>query len=186
MNAPDWKCCSEEELWKYVAWHLALVGAESVLVGGSVVAIYSKGAYRSGDLDLIVQDNDSIKVDDVLTQLGFSKIGRHYQHPECPHLFVEFPPGPLAIGANYRIVPDALIHQKRRLLLLSPTDCVCDRLASYIHFKSRDALNQAMLVAQSKPIDWEKVKNWCRKEKGMDQFNELTSLLKDQVKQPLP
>ena len=182
MKGLDWKSCSEEVLWKYVAWHLALAGVESVLVGGSVVAIYSKGAYRSGDLDFIVQDNDRVKVDAVLTHLGFTKKGRHFQHPECSHLFVEFPPGPLAIGSDHRIVPDGIIHQKRRLLLLSPTDCICDRLASYIHFKSRDALNQALLVAQSTTVEWEKVEKWCRKEKGLDQYNELTSLLKYEVK----
>jgi hypothetical protein len=51
MNEPDWKRCTEEELWHYVGWHLEGAGIRSVLVGGAVVAIHTEGLYRSGDLD---------------------------------------------------------------------------------------------------------------------------------------
>jgi hypothetical protein len=37
MNAPNWKNCTEEELWHFVAFHLSKAGVESVLVGGAVV-----------------------------------------------------------------------------------------------------------------------------------------------------
>jgi predicted nucleotidyltransferase len=55
MTPPDWKSCTENELWRYVAWHLEGEGIRSVLVGGAVVSICTKGAYRSGDLDLITE-----------------------------------------------------------------------------------------------------------------------------------
>ena len=35
MNPPDWPKCTEEELWRYVAWHLEGAGIRSVLVGGA-------------------------------------------------------------------------------------------------------------------------------------------------------
>ena len=54
MKEPNWKTCSEEELWKYVATHLAKNGIDTILVGGAVVAIYTEGVYRSGDLDLVL------------------------------------------------------------------------------------------------------------------------------------
>lgn len=54
MKEPDWKTCSEEQLWKYVAAHLAKNGIDTILVGGAVVAIYSEGAYKSGDLDFVL------------------------------------------------------------------------------------------------------------------------------------
>lgn len=38
----NFKTCTEEELWKYVAAHLESKGLEVVLVGGAVVSIYSK------------------------------------------------------------------------------------------------------------------------------------------------
>ncbi|EKR64455.1 hypothetical protein LEP1GSC036_3634 [Leptospira weilii str. 2006001853] len=52
MDEPDWVNADEEGLWKFVGWHLANKGIQSVLVGGAVVSIYSRGAYRSGDIDL--------------------------------------------------------------------------------------------------------------------------------------
>lgn len=51
MKPPSWKTCDENELWRYVAWHLEGEGISCVLVGGAVVSIYSKGSYRSGDLN---------------------------------------------------------------------------------------------------------------------------------------
>jgi hypothetical protein len=38
MNAPDYKTCSEEEHWRYVAWHLEGAGIRSILVGGAHLA----------------------------------------------------------------------------------------------------------------------------------------------------
>ena len=48
MKEPNWKNCTEEDVWKYVGWHLAKNGIETILVGGAVAAIYSEGAYKSG------------------------------------------------------------------------------------------------------------------------------------------
>ena len=35
MKDPNWKKCTEEELWKFLGFHLANAGIESVLVGGA-------------------------------------------------------------------------------------------------------------------------------------------------------
>jgi ABC-type transport system substrate-binding protein len=53
LKEPDWKNCTEKELWEYVASHLSKNGIDTILVGGAVVAIYTEGLYRSGDLDLV-------------------------------------------------------------------------------------------------------------------------------------
>ena len=53
MKPPDFANCCEEELWRYVAWHLEGAGIRSVLVGGAVVSIYTEGLYPSGDLDMV-------------------------------------------------------------------------------------------------------------------------------------
>ena len=54
MKEFNFSTCTEEELWKYVASHLARRGINTVLVGGAVVAIYTKGIYKSGDLDFVL------------------------------------------------------------------------------------------------------------------------------------
>lgn len=48
MREPKWETATEEEVWKYVAWHLAKNGIDTILVGGAVAAIYSEGIYKSG------------------------------------------------------------------------------------------------------------------------------------------
>ena len=71
MNPPDWQNCTEEILWKYVAWHLEGSGIQSVLVGGAVVSIYTEGLYRSGDLDLIPDDTGRPRLEKVLAKNWF-------------------------------------------------------------------------------------------------------------------
>ena len=132
MNVPNFKCCSEEELWRYVAWHLEGAGIHSVLVGGAVVAIYTEGLYRSGDLDMVPDDFQKSKIPSVMESIGFMPgKSRHYRNPDCQHLFIEFPPGPVELGNEFSVTPDELLVEGRTIRLLSPTDCVKDRLAAY-------------------------------------------------------
>lgn len=178
MKPPDWSRCSEVQLWKYLAWHMAGAKIPAVLVGGAVAAIYSKGAYQSGDLDFVTEAADDTALTGLFHSLGFKRMGRHFKHPQCAHLLVEFPPGPLGIGSNHRIKPRLVRHHQRMLKILSPTDCVCDRLASFIHFKSRDALDQAVLVAQSVRVNHAKIRKWCADEGGLVQYQEWLERIK--------
>ena len=63
-----------------------------VLVGGAVAAIYSRGAYQSGDLDFVLTSYplDQKKLEIGMRDLGFSQEGRHWKHTDCKHLFIEF------------------------------------------------------------------------------------------------
>jgi len=180
MREPDWKTCTEETLWRYIAWHLEKAGISSVLVGGAVVSIYTEGLYTSGDLDLVPDDFQRSRIPEVLAELGFlpSK-SRYYKHPDCFHLFLDFPRGPVELGEEYPIIPDEVEVEGRILRLLSPTDCVKDRLAAYIHWKSRAGFNQAFLVCvrQKHRIDLSKVEAWCEREGGGCAFNELLEQL---------
>lgn len=176
MKAPDFKTCTEEELWKYVAFHLSKAGIESVLVGGAVVAIYTKGAYRSGDLDFVTGAGTHTQVQATLEELGFQKVrGRHFEHPDCAHIIIEFPPGPVSIGEDFKIHPDEKKIEGQVIKILSPTDCIRDRLASYIHFNAHDCLDQAVLVAKTQPFDLEKVRKWCINEDAKDKFESFRS-----------
>lgn len=180
MEEPDWPVVNEEDLWKFVGWHLANRGVQSVLVGGAVVSIYSKGAYRSGDLDLVEPLlSKASDIRDVMESLGFQRRNRHYIHPKCSHLFIEFVSAPVSIGDDYRIIPDEKDFQGKILKILSPTDCIKDRLASFIHFKARECLDQAILVAKSQSFDLNKVKEWCLNEgeNGKEAYREFLHLL---------
>jgi coenzyme F420-reducing hydrogenase delta subunit len=80
--AIDLSSCDEKELWEYVAVHLKKRGIDTVLVGGAVVSIYSKGAYHSGDLDFVKTSMLVTKLEETMNEIGFKKHGRHYTHPK--------------------------------------------------------------------------------------------------------
>lgn len=174
----DFKTCSEEELWKYVAAHLRKRGVDSVLVGGAVVSIYTKGIYKSGDLDFILTDFFIKNIPQLMKEIGFEKkSGRHYVHPECKHLYIEFPKGPLEIGDDTQIIPEEVTVEGVKIKILSPTDCVKDRLASYIYFKDRVGLEQSVLVARQHPVNYESIQKWCEQENAAAIFDEFKSYL---------
>ncbi|MBP7845799.1 MAG: hypothetical protein KA116_13410 [Proteobacteria bacterium] len=175
----DFKECTEEELWKFVAVHLKKHGIDTILVGGAVVSIYSEGAYESGDLDFVLTDMFVKNLPSIMGEIGFfKKGGRHYEHPECKHLFVEFPSSFLEIGEDNQISPDEIIVEGTKIKILSPTDCVRDRLAGYMYFKSRDNFDQAILVAKKHPVNIAKIKKWCANEKHSEVFDEFHMALK--------
>lgn len=184
----DLKTCTEEDLWKYVATHLESKGLNVVLVGGAVVSIYSKGAYRSGDLDFIVTSLFKDKLSQYMEEIGFKKgtkgdLGRLYRHPECSHLVVEFPSGPVTIGEDHKIKPDEHKFGGQKIKILSPTDSIVDRLASYLYAErgphgERKTIEQAVLVAKAQPHNLERIKKWCEKEGHPEIFNEFLSELK--------
>lgn len=182
MQEPNWIHCTEAELWQYVAWHLEGEGIRSVLVGGAVVAIYTEGLYRSGDLDMVPEEIGRQRLEEVLASIGFQPTkSRYFKHSSCPHLFLEFPRGPVEIGEQFPVVPDEIEVEGRVLRLLSPTDSVKDRLSGYIHWKSRANFDQALLICrrQRGRVDLESVRAWCEEEGGFAAFEELFSKLSD-------
>ncbi len=184
MKAPHWKSCSEEDVWKYVGWHLAKNGIETILVGGAVAAIYSEGAYKSGDLDLVLKTYITGKIPEIMKSIGFEpSAGRHYAHPDCDK-FIEFMFGPVGIGNDINIKAAQEHVGGQTLHIFSPTDCIRDRLASYIHFKARECLDQAALVARRYPFNHKKVKAWCASEGAPQAFEDLLKKLKSSIRKP--
>lgn len=172
----NFKTCTEEELWKYVASFLKSKNIDTILVGGAVVSIYSEGAYESGDLDLVLTNMFVKNLPEVMAEIGFQRHGRHFIHPECSHLYIEFPKGPVEIGDDFAVVPDEIEINGVKIKILSPTDCVKDRLATYIHFKDRVGLEQAFLVAKKHPVNFENIEKWCKNENADSAFLEFKTL----------
>jgi DNA polymerase III sliding clamp (beta) subunit (PCNA family) len=184
MNPPDWNCCSAGQLWQYVAWHLEGAGINTVLVGGAAVSVHTGGVHRTRNLDLVPDDFQRGRIPDVLGRLQFvARRNRDFVHRECPHLSIRFPMGPIEIGGKSPIAPDVIEIEGRQLHLLSPTDCVKDRLASYFHWRSRPFFDQAVLICQNKPgwIDLDQIECWCEAEGAVATFQELKRHLADSV-----
>lgn len=148
------------ELAAFVCAHLMKHGMTAVLSGGACVAIYSDNRYRSFDLDFIENVPTSRKqIAIVLGEIGFVEKHRYFVHPDTD-FFIDFPAGPLAVGSEPVQKVLEMEFSTGRLALLSPTDCVKDRLAAFYHWKDRQCLEQALLVAGTRKIDLKEVERW--------------------------
>jgi len=150
-------------------------GIDAVLVGGACVSIYSQNRYQSYDLDFVTYQ-ELKEVEKALEKLGFRRIGRCFAHENCPYL-IDFVNPPIAIGHESIRRFETLKTQAGCLQLLTPTDCVKDRLASYFHWNDEQALKQALLVAGSHPIDFENLKHWAEVEGYLEKLDHFRKRL---------
>jgi hypothetical protein len=68
---------------------------------------------------------------------------------------------------------------------MTPTDSVKDRLAAYYHWNDQQALEQALMVAESQKIDFHEIKRWSAQEGHSEkhrQFLERFSIVGHQSK----
>lgn len=84
-------------------------------------------------------------------------------NPET-QFFVEFPDGPLSVGEEpvKKISEFELVTGTLRIV--SPTDCVKDRLCAFYFWNDQQGLAQAVLVAESQNVDIKEIKRWSRAE----------------------
>lgn len=152
------------------------------LTGGACAQIYSDEKYVTGDLDFVVSNDfkeTTEKIEPLMAELGFQKAGRIFQHKELPYT-VEFPPGPLGIGFEYRIKPIEKNLSTGRLKLLSPTDSVKDRLAGFFYANDEQCLEQAIMVCQMNPVDLDEVRKWAEAEGSLEKYRGFEKELRKQ------
>jgi len=162
---------SQAEVAAYACAHRAGRGIRVALSGGAVVAIYSGSRHVSQDVDLVnLYQVRHSALREHMQAVGFVEEGRCFRHPESTTL-VEFPPGPLAVGTEPVRPIDKLRLPTGVLRLISPTDCMKDRLASFSHWGDRQALSQAILVATHRRVDLEDVSRWSKVEGHAQAFH---------------
>ena len=171
------KKMSMEDFAFVVAKALDDKGIQVVLTGGAVVSIYSEGKYVSKDLDFLSSE-DHQQIKKAMKELGFESKGKDFFHRDA--LFsVEFPGYDLVIG-DEPMKPEGKLKRKGfTLRLLSPTQCVMDRLAAFYHWKDRQSLEQAILVGKVQPIKLRKIKTWSQAEGMLDRYQIFLNALKE-------
>ena len=95
---------------------------------------------------------------EALSELGFELKGKHFSRPDCPY-FIEFVTPPVALGKELVYRLKTLHTLFGQVKLLTPTDCINDRLASFFHWDDRQALEQAIMVFQDQKVDLQEIKN---------------------------
>ena len=147
----------------------------AVLTGGACVSIYTDGLYVSKDVDFVIESAGpglQRRLDEALARLGFARDGDRYVHDLTP-FFVEFPPGPLSIGADLRITPVAVKVGAATALLLSPTDSCRDRLASFYFWDDRQALDLAVAIARRHDVNFRAIRRWSKDEGELQKYGEF-------------
>lgn len=162
------------ELWREVSRLLKENNIDSVLVGGAVATVYTQGKYETKDLDLVI-DGTHEEVRMIMTNNHFKKCNGYYLHEDYA-ITIDFITGYLEIGYDCNLTP--VIDSESGLKILTPTDCIKDRLSSFLYQEKgpeneRKGLNVARLIATKHTIDKNEVKNWCKGEGAEEVYNKL-------------
>jgi len=161
-----------------VASALARSKIRAVLTGGACATLYSKGKYETSDLDFILQSAVTPKqLDAVMEAIGFRRTGNHFEHPRAA-FFVEFPAGPLGIGADIDIRPVIFRVGRIDVRVLSATDSCRDRLAAFYHWNDRQSLITAVQIASHRTINLKSIRAWSEREDASEKFSEFLEMLR--------
>lgn len=161
----------------FISDHCQKRGIEVVLSGGACVSIYTRNRYLSYDLDFVLLSFVPRKVlREAMAGIGFEEDGRHFRHHDTAYI-VEFLSPPLSVGEEAVGEISLMVRSGRILRLLSPTDCVKDRLAAFFHWNDRQSLGQAILVGRSNRVDLGEVRRWSIREGMEAKFDEYRRLL---------
>lgn len=172
---------SARDLAGLIASHLSAKGIDVTLVGGTCVSIYSDNFYQSDDLDFVDRSySPSKKLKEAMAEIGFSPVGRYYEHPQSPFV-VEFPPGPLSVGDDPVRNWSTLDTPLGTFTLITVQDCIKDRLAAYFHWKDMQALDQAVWVAKDQVGEYslDEIAEWAEREGEPVKFKEFIARLSD-------
>jgi len=171
------KNMSQVELAAFIQDALQADGIPVVLSGGSAVSFYSNNKYVSKDLDLINAGfARRSRIKSVMENLDFSEKGRYFIHPETT-FFIEFPDGPLSVGEEPVKEISEFELATGTLRVLSPTDCVKDRLCAFYFWNDLQGLEQAILVTKIQQVDLKEIKRWSKVEGKEKEFKAFTDKL---------
>ncbi|MBV6395333.1 MAG: hypothetical protein HFACDABA_00909 [Anaerolineales bacterium] len=158
------------ELAAFVQSQLHAEGIDVVLSGGAAVSLYSSNKYVSKDVDLInVGFVKRSRVRDVMENMDFREQGRYFAHPDSKFL-IEFPDGPLSVGEEPVKEINEIKLSTGSLRVISPTDCVKDRLCAFYFWNDQQGLVQAMMVAKKQKVDLSEIERWSKVEGKAKEF----------------
>lgn len=166
------------ELGAIVCESLQKKNFDCFLSGGAVVSIYTHNKYESYDLDFVTL-GDRKKIRNIMETLGFrSEKSRLFEHPKTK-ILVEFPGAALQIGGELIKTFNHVKTSCGVLKLLTPTDCVKDRLAAFYHWNDRQGLDQAIWVACVQSVNLVNIRNWSRNEGHVEKYKIFLKLFRD-------
>lgn len=166
------------EIAALVSEALEKAGIEAVLSGGAAVTVYADNPYMTGDLDF-VSSEATIRIEEILSDLGFRRDNQRYFVHEETEYVVEFPMGPVAVGGEIIRESERIETEVGSFKIITPTHCVMDRLAAFYHWGDQQCLDQAIAVAKFQNVDFDVIKNWSEREGHEEKFDRFRDRLKN-------
>lgn len=156
---------------------LAGEGHGPVLTGRACAAIHGGRSIRPSAIEFVIKDYSMDAVSAAMAKIGFKPSdSRSYVKRGCPFEVV-LTPAPVVVGDD---VVERTSRVKARgggICLLSPTDCVRQRLSLFYKWGDRTAFEDALKVARRHRIDIELVRRWSGWEWASDRFEEFEKAL---------
>lgn len=168
---------SLKEIAAAVSSVLSQNGHDPLLGGRACAALYGGSAIKAKALEFAIREFAVAEVNRAMGALGFRpKEARTYASEACPFEVI-LGPSPLTVGDD--VVGDARVVKvgKDSFRMLTPTDCVRQRLSMFYRWGDRQALAEAVQVARRQKIDLEHVRRWSEWEWASDRFQEFTEAL---------
>ena len=164
-NNPLDKIETLEETAAYICEKLKEKNIDVVLSGGSCMEIYTQSNFSSYDIDFIPNPSVTSKqIEKTMFELGFEKTNsRYYKYENNPN-YIEFPTGPVSLGNHLTKEFSELKTHVGTLKLLTPTDCIKDRLCALVYHGGEECFNQAIAVAHLNIINKENLLDWANNE----------------------
>jgi len=148
-------------------------GVTAVMSGGGCVTIYSENKYQAVDLDFVDSYRDRFVIPQAMAGIGFFLENDRYYKNDTTELHLEFPPGPVMIGDEFAKNPVEWETPTGKIRMLSPTDCVKDRLLKFYEWNDGQALYQALLVVGAQQVNFREIERWslqCEGQEGRHTF----------------
>ena len=165
------------EIAAIVSAALEGAGITAVLSGGAAVSIYTNNAYVSLDLDFVSSDSLD-RIEPILAKLGFKRgQGRFFTHEDTAYV-VEFPSGPVSFGGDVVREWGRIETVAGTIQIITPTQCVMDRLAAFYHWSDPQALDQALAVARAQDVDLKAIEAWSEREGFAEGFGRFRRALR--------
>ena len=83
---------------------------------------------------------------------------------------IDFPAPPVQIGDEPVAKFNNLKTSFGTICLLTPTDCIKDRLAAYFFWNDQQSLEQAVMVAKRNEINLTEIKKWAEKHGEIEKY----------------
>jgi hypothetical protein len=145
-----------------------------VLVGGSAIEVYAPGIFKSGDIDLVIQDVKAPggvreRAGAVFQALGFRSVGRHWKRDD---LFVEVPSTTVDEPTELVRVGAFVLRVVWKEVLLA------DRVVGFKHWRHTGYGQQAidMIAAFGDSLDLSFLMPRLEREGAADAFEQLKAL----------